>query len=188
MNKILKYLLSADSFYLLAAGLFGPIYAIFVVRIGGDILEAGIAYTAFSLAAGLMIILVGRWEDRVRHKEKLLVLGYSLGSAGILGYLFVSNPLQLFLVQIVLGLGEAVRSPAYDCIYSTSLDKGKYASEWGMYDSLVYIVGGISAAIGGLVASFFGFQTLFILMFLLSLSSMAISARLYYLNKKPTRL
>ncbi len=183
MNRILKYLLVAEGFSMLAAGLFGPIYAIFVANIGGDILAAGGAYAAFSLAAGLMVFFISRWEDHVKHKEKLVMIGHVIGAAGILGYLFVQNPLQLFLIQIVLGFAEAIGSPAFDGLYSRYLDQGRFASEWGLYDSIDYSVAGISAALGGLIASVYGFQTLFLVMFLLSLLSIAVSAKVFYLNK-----
>lgn len=183
MNKVLKYLLFAESFWMLAAGLFGPIYAIFVRNIGGDILEAGGAYAAFCMAAGVMVFIISRWEDHVRHKEKLMIICYSVGSLGILGYLFVSSPIHLFIVQVVLGASEAIGAPAFDCLYSRFLDRGKFASEWGLFNSLYYIVTALSAAVGGIVASFFGFQALFMGMFVLSVISIFVSVRLYYLNK-----
>jgi drug/metabolite transporter (DMT)-like permease len=75
MNRTIKTLLATDSLFVLAAGMLGPIYAIFVERIGGDILEAGGAYAAFSLASGILIFLISKWEDHVRHQEKLVVIG-----------------------------------------------------------------------------------------------------------------
>jgi hypothetical protein len=188
MNRILKYLLFAEGFWMLAAGLFGPIYAIFVARIGGDILEAGGAYAAFSLAAGVMILLISRWEDHVRHKEKLIVISHTLGAMGILGYIFVASPLHLFAVQVVLGLAEAVGSPAFDGLYSRFLDRGRFASEWGLYDSMDYLVAAFSAGTGGVIASLFGFQVLFMAMFVLSLVSVAASVKLYYLNQNSASL
>jgi hypothetical protein len=182
MNRILKTLLATEGLWMLSVGLFGPIYAIFVAKIGGDVLEAGGAYAAFSLAAGFMVFFISRWEEHVKHKEKLIVLGHAIGAAGILGYLFVANPIHLFIVQIMLGLAEAIGSPAFDGIYSKNLDKGRFISEWGMYDSMDYFVTGISAAIGGVIASIYGFQVLFTIMFLLSLVSLAISVKLHYLN------
>jgi predicted MFS family arabinose efflux permease len=183
MNRVLKYLLVAEGFWMLAAGLFGPIYAIFVTKVGGDVLEAGGAYAAFSLSAGIMVFIISRWEDHVRHKEKLIVIGHVVGAVSILGYLFVSSPIHLFIVQMMLGVAEAISSPAFDGIYSRNLDRGRFASEWGLYDSMDYLVAGVSAGVGGLIASVFGFQTLFLIMFLLSLVSIAVSVKLYYLNR-----
>ncbi len=183
MNRVLKFLLFADGFSILAVGMFGPIYAIFVERIGGDILTAGGAYAAFSITAGILLFLISRWEDHVKHKEKLVVLGYALGSIGILGYLFISAPIHLFVVQIILGMAGAIGSPAYDAIYSRCLDRGRFASEWGMYESMEYIVTAIAALFGAFVAAFFGFQSLFLIMFFLSLVGLFISLRLFYITK-----
>ncbi len=183
MNRILKYLLVGESFWLLAAGLFGPIYAIFVTNVGGDILAAGGAYAAFSFAAAGMTFFISRWEDCVKHKEKLILLSHVLGSAAILGYLLVENPFQLALIQILLGLANAIGGPAFDGLYSKHLDKGRYSSEWGLYDSVDYLAAGISAAAGGFVASVYGFQMLFIMMFIFSLVSVAVSLKLFHLKR-----
>lgn len=188
MNKTLKYLLFAEGLWLLAAGLFGPIYAIFVEEIGGDVLEAGGAYATFSLAAGVMIFFISRWEDHVKHQEKLIVIGHTMGAMGILGYLFISSPLHLFIVQAVLGLSEAIFYPAFDGIYSRFLDRGKFASEWGLYETINYVVMGLSAGIGGLIASIFGFRPLFMFMFLLALISTAASLKLYFINRNSNRM
>ena len=92
MNRILKYLLVVEGFWMLAAGLFGPIYAIFVTRIGGDVIEAGGAYAAFSLAAAAMVFLISRWEDHVRHKEKLIVIGHIIGAVAIRAICLCQSP------------------------------------------------------------------------------------------------
>jgi len=186
MNRILKTLLGAESFYILAAGMFGPIYAIFVERIGGHILEAGGAYAAFSLAYGILIFFISRWEDHVKHQEKLIVIGYALGSVGILGYLFISAPIHLFIVQIVLGIAGAIGSPAYDSMYSKYLDRGKFASEWGMYESMEYIITAIAALAGAFIAAMFSFQYLFLIMFFFSLIGLFISLRLLYIRRMKT--
>lgn len=183
MNRILKYLLASEGFWMLSVGLFGPIYAIFVANIpGGDILSAGGAYAAFSFAAGFMVFFISRWEDHVKHKEKLIILGHAVGALGILGYLFIGSPAHLFIVQIILGIAEAIGSPAFDGIYSKNLDRGRFASEWGLYDSMDYIVTGISAAMGGLIATMLGFPVLFFIMFILSIVSLVVSVKLFYLN------
>jgi drug/metabolite transporter (DMT)-like permease len=187
MNRILKTLLGADGFFILAAGMFGPIYAIFVERIGGDILDAGGAYAAFAIASGTLLYLISRWEDHVKHKEKLVVLGYTFSCVGFLGYLFVSAPVHLFVVQIILGLAEAVVYPAYDAMYSRCLDRGKFASEWGMYESMRSIAMAIAALFGAFVASLFGFHYLFITMFFFALVGLFISTRLFYVTKTPIK-
>jgi MFS family permease len=178
MKKELKVLLWASGFMMLAGGLFGPIYAVFVEEIGGDVLTAGGAYSAFALSAGVLIFFLSKWEDHHKHAEKLVIAGYVLALMGTLGYLFVKTPMHLFVVQIIFGIGEAIGTPAYDGIYSRNLDKGKYISEWGAWESMAWIIQGISAAVGGLIAAVFGFQVLFGIMAGLSLTGLLISIRM----------
>lgn len=182
MRKGLKILLFADFFMLLAFGMITPIYAIFVEEIGGDILSASGAWAIFALTSGFLIWLFGKWEDRVKHLEKMVFLGYLLRCLGFLGYFFVVNKYHLFGVQILLGMSLAMSTPAYDSLYSKFLSKGKFASEWGAWEAMNMIVGGVAALFGGIIANYFGFKTLFIIMFLNGIVGVLISSVL--LSKK----
>ena len=184
MQRELKILLSSYALFGLAAGMFGPIYAVFVEQIGGDLLTAGAAYAAFSFAAGILIFIISRWEDHVKHKEKLVVVGYFVMTLGYLGYIMIRTPLDLFVVQAVLGVGNAILSPAWDAIYSKRLDKGRYASEWGIWESMNYIVIALAALIGGFLANVFGFRFIFVIMFILSFFGFLISLLFLYGKKK----
>jgi MFS family permease len=178
MNKTLKLLLAANVFFIVAAGLIGPIYALFVEEIGGDYLAAGSAYAAFSIAAGGLMFFISRWEDHVKHKEKLVVGGWALSCVGFFSYGLVQNPSQLVVVQAILGIAMAVTTPAYDAMYSEYLDKGKFASEWGLWETTYYIVTAFAALFGGAIVQAWGFPTLFNLMFLSSLVGLALSVLL----------
>lgn len=184
MQKELKLLLLSSSLFTLAGGLFGPIYAVFVEQIGGDLLTAGSAYAAFAIAAGVLIVLISKWEDHFKHQEKLVVAGFVFSCLGFLGYLFIRQPWHLFVVQIVFGLGEAVGTPAYDGLYSRHLDKGKFASEWGLWEGMRWIVTAIAAAIGGFMANLYGFRFLFGIMFVISLIGLITSLFLVVKKKK----
>ena len=182
MKKRLKLLLGADAFLILATAFFGPIYAIFVEKIGGDILDASGAWAVFMLASGILIFFISKWEDRVKHQDKLLVISYGVMCIGIFGYLLISRPWHLFVVQIVLGIAEALNTPVYDALYSKYLDKGKFASEWGLWDSMNNILAAVGAILGGLIATFFGFKALFAAMFVVYLIGFFISLK--FLSKK----
>ncbi len=82
MKKQLMILLLASSMFMLAGGLFGPIYAIFVENIGGDLLTAGTAYGLFAVSAGVLIFLIGKIEDKIKNQERLVILGYVLSCFG----------------------------------------------------------------------------------------------------------
>jgi len=169
MKRELKLLLLSGSIILFAVGLFGPIYAVFTEEIGGDVLTAGITYGAFAVVAGLTTLLISRLGDKVKNIENLIILGFFFNCIGFLGYLMVTKPWHLFIVQAILGLGAAVGAPAWDALYSKHLEKGKFVSGWGMWESANWITAGAAAATGGVLAQVFGFRTLFKIMFLLSL-------------------
>lgn len=184
MQKELKILLFSSALFMLAAGLFGPIYAVFVEEIGGDLLTAGLAYAAFSISAAILIFFISKWEDRVKHQEKLVVFGYILSCTGFLGYLLIQKPWHLFIVQIIFGIGEAIGTPAYDGLYSGHLDKGKFVSEWGLWESMQWIVTAVAAAVGGFLANVYGFRFLFVVMLGLSIIGLVVSLSLVVKKKK----
>lgn len=186
MKKWLKVLLLADFFMMFAIGMLTPIYAIFVKEIGGDILAASGAWAIFTFTCGILIFIIGRWEDRVQHLEKMVFLGYMLRCFTFIGYFFVANKFHLFGVQVLLGIGAAMTLPAYDSLYSKLLSKGHYASEWGAWEGMDKIVAGVAAIVGGLIASYFGFRVLFLVMFFSSLVGLFISAKLFSKGFKRT--
>jgi sugar phosphate permease len=181
MKRALFVLLITSMFLNFAIGLFGPLYAAFVREIGGNLVTAGTAFSVFSIASGAAIFFISRWEDHVKHQEKLLVLGRALTAIAVLGYLFVNNIAQLYIVQGLLGIALAVNGPVYQSLYSKNLDKGKFASEWGLWSSSHGIVMGLSAIGGGIVAQNYGFDILFVLMFIVAV--LALIASLFLLKK-----
>jgi MFS family permease len=181
MHKAIKILIGASIFFNFSAGLFGPIYAIFVERIGGDIMTASSAWAIYSVIIGILILFFGKWEDRL-NKRKMVILGYSLSAIGTAGYIFVQQPFHLFVVQAILGISAAINNPAWNAIFSTSLDKHRESSEWAYWEGAVRIDAGIAAVVCGTIATIFGFRVLFILMAATSAVSALIST--LFLRKK----
>lgn len=170
MSSLKRILLVSDAFFLLSGALLGPIYALFVEKIGGDLFDASWTFAIFMLTAGAVVLLLGLWEDRAKHQRKFVIAGYAIAMLGYFGYLFVGSTLSLFLVQIVLGLAVALKDPAYDALFSKS-DTKHLALAWGEWEAVDYFAWGGGALIGGLIAQNFGFQVLLWCMFILSVFS-----------------
>lgn len=177
MNRKVRLLLALDGFRLTAFGLLGPVYAIFVEQIGGDILDVGTAFAVYSITIGSIAYLTGKLGDRSIKPSRLLLIGHFFEALGFFGYLFVHNPAQLIIVQLILGIGMAIESPAFDSLLSVNADKGRHSSEWGDWEAMANLVNGITAIIGAAIAKFYGFQVLFILMTISSLTSMLFTYR-----------
>lgn len=163
MHKILKILITSSIFYNFTAGMLGPIYAIFAQKIGGDILVASTAIAIYTAVIGILILVFGRFEDKL-DKKKVFIAGRAINVVGIAGYLFVSSPTDLFIVQGILGIAIAMMNPTFEALYSRGLRKGKEAFEWSVWEGSIHLVLATAAIVGGLVATIFGFQALFVFM------------------------
>lgn len=183
MKKGLKLLLVIDSFITLSLAMLGPIYALFVAEIGGDLLDASMAYFFFMLSSGLMIFVISKFEDTIKKKEYFITIGYLLTSIGAYAYIFVYNQFTLILVQILLGIAEAIQLPAYDSVYSHYIDKNKEASQWGNWEALTYITTAFGALIGGYLATIYGFSILFVFMGTLCFVGTLLSLKLFKSKK-----
>lgn len=182
MPLALKILLITDGLFLLASAMLGPIYAIFVEDIGGDILTAGTSFAVFSLVMGTLILLMGKIEDIIlRETELWICAGYFILAIGFFSYLFIKTPWHLFAVQIILGIGEAIQSPAYSAVYSRHLDYKKTAFQWGAWDAVRNFATAGGAIIGSILATFFGFNILFVIMGILALIASTI---IFFLPRK----
>jgi len=183
MKRELKILISASLACNFAFGLLGPIYAIFVENIGGDILTAGYTWAIYSISLGVATFIFSRFEDKL-PKEKMIVLGYGLLSFGHLGYYFVQNATHLFMVQIYMGLSLALIDPIWSAYFTIKTDRRREAAEWGDWGAGTNIAIGIAAVVGSYIAHQFGFKSLFLIMFVIGLISTGIS---YLLLKKRKR-
>lgn len=173
-----KILLISDNLWFFGEGMFGPMLAIFTQRIGGDILDISWAWAIYLIVTGILIMVFGKMSDEIIAKEKLVVAGYALNALCTFGYLFVSTPWHLFIIQIGLGVSAALATPTWNALYS-KYEKTKHAGlTWGMSDGQAQLVSGLAIIIGGLIVSYFSFTALFILMGLVQILATIYIARI----------
>jgi len=176
-NKALRILLFTNGLVLLSGAMFGPIYALFVENIGGDLLDASLTGGIFALAAGITTLVAGKYADKNKRDELIVASGYIIMGIGFILYMFVNSIWFLFGVQILIGFAEAFYSPAFDALYSKHITEKKAGREWGAWESMNYFSIAIGAVLGGFIATQFGFNTIFAIMAILCFSS-----ALYMLN------
>lgn len=164
LKRKAKILLVSDYFMVFGPGLLGPLFAIFVERIGGDILDISYVWAVYLIVTGVIIVLIGKISDEKIAKEKFVIVGFALSSLFTFGYLLVSKPLHLFIVQIGLGIATALSFPTWDALYAKYEDQKRAGYSWALVDGGEQILPGIAVIIGGLVVNYFGFKTLFVIM------------------------
>jgi predicted MFS family arabinose efflux permease len=163
-NILFRLLITAYGLSTFSEGIIVPIYAIFVQKIGGDILEASGAVAIFYVVCGLTTLIVHRLEWSQKNRITLMTWGWLLWLVGIATYFLISNIATLFIAQILTALGNAVADPAFDAELEDSTTKDKESYEWGLFEALKDIFQGVAAFIGGFVAGVFGFNALITIM------------------------
>lgn len=163
-NKSLTALLFGNSLILVAGAMLGPIYAVFVQDLGGNLLNAGMTAGLLALTSGITAFVAGKFTDKIKRTSNILLLGYVLSGVVYLLYIPVNSIWQLYIVQIINGLVITIPAPAFDKLYALHLNKKSTGSEYGEWEATWYISYGIGAIMGGSIASVFGFKAVFIVM------------------------
>lgn len=117
--------------------------------IGDD--DLGFLYgTAFGVFYALFGIPLGKLADSW-HRIRLMTIGLALWSAMTALSGFAKSFMSLSVARIGVGVGEATASPAAYSLISDWFPKRMRATALAIYSSGLYLGGGISLFIGGLI-------------------------------------
>jgi len=183
LNKPLRVILLVDFLVLTSAAMYAPVQAIFVQKVGGDILDAGLASAAFALVAALVVIVSCKRADKSRHKQKIIATGYLMSGLGFLAYLKVNSIPTLFIAQAWIGMAQAFMAPAFDALFTDQIaSKKTEGTSWGAWEASNYLAIAVGGIVGGLIGKYAGFNALFITMATLCFGSSV------YLFTRPNKI
>ena len=173
MNPVIRLLIISDTVFIGAAGLLGPIFALFIEDFiqGGNAAVAGLAAGIFLFTKSVFQIPIAHMIDKIRGEKDdfwLMFICTFIISLLPLFYLVINTPLQLYLIQLILGLFTAFTFPTYMAIFTRHIDKEKEGTEWGVYFTLTDLTSAALASIGGFLATTQGFPTLIFTVVILS--------------------
>jgi|WetSurMetagenome_2_1015567.scaffolds.fasta_scaffold00506_22 predicted MFS family arabinose efflux permease len=166
MNRTMKLLLISDIFVLTGFGLIQPILAIYINDgsvTGGTMLTAGMASALFLLTKSLVQLPFGHYVDSQDSKERWLVLGTLLMACVPLIYLSASSIYQVYLAEVVYGLGSGLAYPTWLGLWSVNLDRGRESFQWSIYHTSTGVGAAATGAAGAVVASHMGFSATFLM-------------------------
>lgn len=182
MNNALKILYASNGLFVFAGSMLVPLYALFAESVGASIFIVS-ALAATQLLSKLVTTIFLRFVgDEVKEKEYLLVMGFILRAFGWIGLIFFPILAGLFIVQIILGVGDGLGSPAFRAMFATHLDAGHEVKRYSDWELILGFAGATGALVGGYVVTTFGFPILFAAM-----SAIAIASALLVLAQ-PRRL
>jgi hypothetical protein len=167
LNKVIRFLITSDLTLSAGWGFLAPIFAIFIDRIeGGDVMVAGFAVGLYWITKSIVQPFIARHLDR-NHGEiddfYYLVSGLFVTGLVPLGYLFVTLPWQLYILEFIHALAMACVVPTWAGIFTRHIDKGEEAFEWSIESTAIGFGAGIAGMVGGVLAEVFGFEVVFIL-------------------------
>lgn len=182
MSVKYKILLIAGFLCNFGENLIGPFYAVFVQKIGGSVLTIGYSHTIYLILSGFLIIAIGKLSDKW-NKEWITVFGYSLFTVSSLGYIFISHPWQLFVLQIIAAIGTACLASPLTSLMSHNISKKNEGFQWALGGGGEKIVIGLAVLVGTYLVKYFGFTTLFIIIFIIDAMATLLQLQLV-INKK----
>ncbi|MDP2735380.1 MAG: MFS transporter [bacterium] len=168
MNKVVRVLIASDLALAAGWGFIAPIFAIFLTEQiqGGNVEVAGFAAGLYWVTKSVVEPFVARYLDR-NHGEVddfyFLVAGLFVAGLIPLGYLFITLPWQLYLLEFIHALAMALALSSWAGIFTRHIDKGQEAFDWSIDSSALGFGAGIAGIFGGILAEKFGFDFVFIL-------------------------
>ena len=183
LSKLSKVLIIASSLWYFGEGLFGPLFAVYSEKMGGDILDITGAWAAYLIATGIFYVLVGKIINKSKYKKQVMIFGYALNALLTFGYLLVHNTTTLLIVQVGLGIAEALSTPIWDSLFASNLEDTQNTFHWGLATGHTHFISGIAIAIGGLVAHFLSFNTLFIIMGCIQVTATIVQYQIIQLSR-----
>ena len=183
-KKSLNLLAYAYAISVFSQGILMPIYAFFVQKIGGGILETAWAIGLFSILTGVATLVLSKTEFSHTHRKEFLCGGWFLWLISVMMYCCISTIKILFLSQILSAFGSALSNPAYAAEYSEQT-ADDLSGGWGKLEGLMNIFYGIAALVGGYVAVHYGFE---ILMWCMAFAATISFALIFYYSYNKNRV
>lgn len=179
VNRLVKYFIWSDLFLVAGMGMIAPIFAIFIVdRIeGATVITVGVAAAVYWIIKSLVQLPLAVYLDRTdgeRDEFYTLVGGLLLVAFVAIGFIFITKIWHLFFLQAFNAVAFAMYTPAWSGIFSRHLDKDKPAFEWTLNSTTLGFAHGVTGAVGGILASQFGFNVVFLFSALLSFVAVVI--------------
>jgi MFS family permease len=179
INRITKFLILSDLVILFGWGMIDPIFAIFLIqRIeGATLISIGFLATIYWIIKALLQIPISLILDKTEGEIDdfyAIIFGLMIIGVSAFSLMLVTEMWQVYIVQFIKAVGFSLYVPAWSAVFSRHLDRGHATFDWAVQNSSVGLGIGLAGAIGGSVASLFGFKILFLLVGLLALASAAV--------------
>lgn len=168
INHVVRVMVLSDFYIEGGLSLFAPIFAVFVTQqiVGGSLEVVGFAAAISQIFKVGLQIPIARYLDK-NHGEYddffSMLIGSILMSISPFMYLTASTANHIYIIHALYGIGLAFFVPPRLAIFARHLDKTHENIEWSFKSVALGISVAGAAAIGGVMAERFGFNSVFFL-------------------------
>lgn len=187
MKNVLTVLRVSNYLHLFAFSVLSPLFVLFALQVTTDVFLAFSSWGTYLITAGLATFIFKKYENRLRLKSYPVVLmGTYFGLAfGTVLFLFVTNAIELYFLQILLGTLSGIVFPLWKGLHDFYESQAKKSEQsWLLFDGGERILIGIAALIGGAILTLGNFQLIFILIFGVHFLAASVSGLLFFVLPK----
>ncbi len=176
INRVIKFFIISDLFFLGGWSLIQPIFPIFIIQKieGATLISVGLVAALYWLVKSLIQIPVANYLDKNDgEKDDFYALIFALTLAALASFSFalVHQLWQLFLAQFFYAVAMGFYVPSWSGIFSRHLDEKRFSFDWSLDSTIVGLTSCVSAVFSGILANWLGFSFVFLMVGVFSLLS-----------------
>lgn len=163
-DPILRALFLFNGIFVFAGSLLGPLYAVYVLKLGDGVISVSSSWSIFVASITLFTFIVSKFKDGERREHDMLLAGFLIRAFVWFAYAYINTIPQLLVLQLINGLGAALGTPSFDALFAEHLDKNHHLNEYANYQVLTNLLMAVGTFLGGILVAKFGFIPLFYIM------------------------
>lgn len=134
---------------------------LFAVSLGATTSEVGFINSSFLLMCGLLALPLGFMGDRW-GRRRIINLGLIIASGTSLLLYWSRTPLELIGIYLGFGIGLAMIGPSLMAQVADISPASHLGRAYGWYTTAIYTAMSLGPAVGGWLAEFLGYRTIFL--------------------------
>lgn len=192
IGRFIKRFILADVFLWAGWGFVDPIFSVFIVRkiAGATLVTVGIAVALYWMLKSVLQIPLALFLDKTDgERDDFYALIISLVVIGIsaFGFSLATSVWHVYLVQLIKGVGFALYVPSFSSLFAGHLDKKHRSLDYALDSTSVGFAIGATGFLGGIMATWIGYSSVFILAGIFAFLSAALLLSVPNLVLPPSR-
>lgn len=113
-----------------------PLLPLFVLQLGKGAVVLGVIEGVAEMVASILKLFAGIWADKMKHKKKLVLLGYGISTIARPLIAFVTNAWQIVFIRFSDRVGKGIRSAPRDAIIASVVNDQSRGKAYGFHRAM----------------------------------------------------